>query len=266
MKFYYIPLEIWKQKDLIIQFTLRDLHIRYKGSYLGVLWSLLTPLFMLAIYSFVFTQVFKAKWAFAGSDQPSFSLLIFTGMIVFQIFSEPVNRASTIITSQPNLIKKVVFPAEVLPISIVMSGLINSCFAFIVLLAAALVMGHLSLTVIYLPLVLLPIILLTAGTALVIAVLGVYIRDMSNFISILINAVYFMSPVFYPVSAVPKKFQTIMYINPLTSVIENSRNVILNAQPPVWTGYVLHLFISLVIFIIGYKFFCSSKEMFADAI
>jgi len=267
MQILKIPLELWKIRELIKQFTMRDLNVRYKGAFLGVLWSLLTPLLMLAIYSIVFTQIFKAKWNISESVQGNFTLMIFVGMIIFQIFSEPVVRASTIIAGYPNLIKKVVFPAEVLPISIVLSGLINSMLAMVVLIVAVPLAGQqLSLTVLYLPVVLMPLLLLTMGLAFLVAVLGVFIRDMNNIVSVLVNAIYFLSPVFYPVSAVPERFQVVMHLNPLTNLIESSRSIILFGQPPAWHSYFYLLFASLVVFTLGYLFFIKNKELFIDAI
>jgi lipopolysaccharide transport system permease protein len=267
MKILTIFPDIWQKRELIKQFTMRDLNNRYKGSFLGVLWSMLTPLLMLAIYSVVFTQVFKVRWMVSGVDQGNFTLMIFVGMIIYQIFSESLGRAATVIAGYSNLIKKVVFPAEVLPISVVLSGLINAMLGMVVLVAAVPIAGErLSLTMLYLPLVLLPLLLLTMGLVFLVAVLGVFIKDMNNIISILVTAIYFMSPVFYSVSMVPPRFQLIMHINPLTDIIENTRNIIIYGQPPAWHSYLYVLAASLAIFIAGYLFFINKKELFADVI
>lgn len=266
-KLFKIPIELWKIRELIKQFTLRDLDVRYKGSFLGVLWSLLTPLFMLGIYSVVFTQIFRAKWNVPGAEQSNFTLMIFVGMIVYQIFSEPIVRSATIIAGNSNLIKKVVFPSEVLPISVVFSSCINSLLAMAVLIAAVPLTGQqLTLYIFYLPVIWLPLILLTLGLSFFVAVLGAFIRDMNNMVSIIVNAIYFLSPVFYPVSMVPERFQSVMNLNPLTSIIENSRNIILFGQPPAWHIYFYVLAGSLLVFVLGYLFFMHNKELFADAI
>ena len=259
---------LYRYKDLLRQFVRRDIEGRYKGSHLGLIWSFINPLFMLLIYSFIFSIVFKARWRPQSEiNLGEFAITLFAGLIAFNIFSETINRAPGLIIANPNYVKKVIFPLEILPVSLLGSTLFHSLISILILIAGRLlVMGSLSPMVLLLPLILIPLLCLTLGLAWILASLGVFIRDTAYAVTIITQILFFMSPIFYPIEAIPKRFRFIIQINPLSSILENFRNVLIWDRLPDFGGWFLQLFISLGIFIIGYMWFMKTKPGFADVI
>lgn len=259
---------LWRHRSLIKQLTKREVVVRYRGSYLGVLWSFINPLFMLTIYTFVFSSVFKARWGVSPNESKvEFAIILFTGMIVFTLFSEVVSRAPMLVTGNVNYVKKVVFPLEVLPMVIVGSALINAAISLVVLLLAIVVlMGTFQWTLVFLPLVVLPLILLTLGLGWFLSALGVYLRDIGQIIGVVVQVLMFMSPIFYPVSAVPKAFQGVFYVNPLSYVIEDMRRILIWGQMPNWTWLLIGTLISMVVAWLGHLWFQRTRGGFADVL
>ncbi len=260
---------LWAQRELIGQFTKRETVGRYKGSFLGVLWSFITPLLMLVIYTFVFSVIFKARWGNNVSDsgQAGFALTLLAGLIPFTVFSESVTRAPGLITSNPNYVKKVVFPLEILPVSSLGSALINSFFSLTVLLIASLIFhGFLPWTLIFLPLMYLPLVLLCLGLGWFLASLGVFIRDVAQLIGVVVQVLFFLTPIFYPIEAVPENIQFILYLNPLTFIVSHFRRVILWGQVPDWGDFAVITAAMGVVCILGYIWFMKSKKTFADVV
>src|SRR6266576_5448040 len=216
----------WRNRHLVMQLTKRDVLGRYRGSDLGLAWSFFNPLVMLVVYTFVFSVVFKARWGVGGEDKVNFAIILFVGLIVYGLFAECINRAPSLILSNPNYVKKVVFPLEILPCVAIGSALFHSGISLIVLLGAQLLMNQrLPWTVMVFPIILLPLLLATTGFAWLLSALGVYVRDIVQTTSILTTVLMFLSPLFYPVSALPKNYQLWLHLNPLTFMIEESRNV-----------------------------------------
>jgi lipopolysaccharide transport system permease protein len=205
---------LWRNRRLLWDLGVRDAMGRYKSSYLGVFWALATPLMMLAVYAFVFTQVFKSKWdAGAGATTSEFAVVLFAGLIVFNIFAEGVVRAPSAIVSVPNYVKKIVFPLEILPVVSLVSSLIHFFISLVLLLAAQLIAtGSIPTIAWLLPVALVPLIASTLGLGWLLASLGVYIRDIGHIISVCITALMFLSPVFYPLSAVPERWRWATYL------------------------------------------------------
>lgn len=260
---------LWLYRNLIKQFTRREVASRYRGSYLGILWSFVTPLVMLIVYTFVFSVIFKARWGNELSDesQVGFALTLFTGLIAFNIFSESISRAPTLIVSNPNYVKKVVFPLEILPVTVLGSAVVNSLFSLIILLLAALLMqGHLSWTLVLLPLMYLPLVLLCLGLGWFLASLGVFIRDISQLIGVVVQVLFFLTPIFYPISAIPDRFRLILYLNPLTFIVNHFRRVILWGQVPDWGEFLVITALTFVVCMLGYIWFMKSKKTFADVV
>jgi lipopolysaccharide transport system permease protein len=263
------PIEnIYNNKDLLKQLAKQNVLGRYKGSGLGGLWSFVTPLFMLTIYTFVFSVIFKARWGTAvGNSRLEFALTIFCGLAVYNIFSESINSSATTIVSNVNYVKKVVFPLEILPVNMVMSALFFGGIWFIILFAGIGIFMHkICLTAICLPLILLPLILFTLGLSWFIASLGVYIRDVVHFIGLALQALFFMTPIFYPITMVPEQYQTILRLNPMTTIIQETRKVILYNKWPDWQLLGIVFIVSLVIFQLGYAWFMTTKRGFADVL
>lgn len=261
---YFMPL---RQRTLIWQFARRNVLARYRGSLLGLGWSFLTPLLMLAVYTFVFRVVFKARWGAGGTDDFEFALQVYTGWIVFSLFAEVVNRAPRLVLDQPNLVKKVVFPLEILPWVAVLAGLLHLALKLVVLLVvAALARGGLPLSIVALPLVLIPFVPLLMGLGWFLASLGVFIRDVGQIASLAVTLLMFLSPVFYPVSSLPERWQPWLLANPLTPVMEQLRRVALEGLWPDWPQLALHLAIGSAVAWLGARWFAATRNGFADVI
>jgi len=259
---------LFAKKSLINQFTRREISNRYKGSYLGIVWSFITPLMMLIIYTFVFSVVFNAKWGTGEeTSKVEFALLLLTGLLVFNIFSEVISKSPYLITSNPNFVKKVVFPLEILPIITLGSAIFQAIISYVILmLALFLLMGIFNWTALLFPIVLLPLIFLTLGISWFIASLGVYIRDVGQIIGLLIPALMFMSPIFYPISIIPKEFQFVYSLNPITYAVEDMRRIIVWGQLPHWNWIIIGTVLGLVVAILGYMWFKKTRKGFADVL
>ena len=232
--FSLLPLlELRSQRYLIAQMIRRDILTRYRGSALGILWSLVTPILLLLVYTFVFGIVFQARWGPAASDHTQFAIILFTGLLTFAIFAECANRAPTLVQGNPNYVKKIVFPLEVLPVVSLGSALFHAGISLGILLIFNLVInGTLQWTLVYLPLVALPLLLLSLGTGWLLSALGVYLRDIAQAVGLLTTILLFLSPIFYPLSAVPESLQALLRLNPLTMIIAQVRGVVLWGEPP----------------------------------
>ncbi len=259
---------LWRHRQLIIQMTKREILGRYKGSVMGLAWSFFNPVFMLAVYTFVFSEIFKSRWLGTGADnsKTQFALVLFVGLIVLNLFTEVLNRAPGIIVSNVNYVKKVVFPLEILPIISMGAALFHSLISLGVLLAAfVLFNGFLHWTVFFMPLILLPLIILSTGFAWMLASLGVFLRDVGQTIGLITTVLMFLSPVFYPITAVPERFRPFIMSNPLTFIIEQARSVLWGNLPN-WTGLVSYTLIAIVIAGTGYAWFQKTRKGFSDVL
>jgi lipopolysaccharide transport system permease protein len=261
-----VAASIWRNRNLISAATKREVMGRYRGSFLGILWSFFNPLLMLAVYTFVFSVVFKARWG-GSESKTEFALVLFAGMIVFNLFSECINRAPNLILGNPNYVKKVVFPLEILP----WIGLGAALFHFVIslgvwLFAYLIFYGVPHLSVLYLPLVLVPFILFIMGVSWALASLGVYLRDVGQFIGILTTVLMFLSPIFYPVSALPEAYRGLIYMNPLTPVIEQARAVLFFGMSPDFAMLGIYLVATSLIAWLGFFWFQKTRKGFADVI
>jgi lipopolysaccharide transport system permease protein len=259
---------ILKNKDLLTQLARQNILVRYKGSGFGRIWSFITPLFMLTIYTFVFGFVFKSRWDIDGNEsQMAFVLTMFCGLAVFNIFSESVSASTTIVSRNVNYVKKVVFPLEILPVNMLMTSLFFSGVWFIILFAGIVIfLNKICVTAICLPLVICPLIILSQGICWFLASLGVYIRDMEHMVNLLLRALLFMTPIFYPVTRIPEKFRFLFLFNPLAVIVQEMRNVLLfNKWPNWWLLGIVTVF-SLIVFQFGYIWFMKTKRGFADVL
>jgi lipopolysaccharide transport system permease protein len=257
----------WRNRHLIVQLTKRDVLGRYRGSIMGLTWSFFNPLIMLTVYTFVFSVVFKARWSVAGEDKINFAIILFVGLIAYNLFAECINRAPGLILSNSNYVKKVVFPLEVLPSVALGSALFHAAVSLTVLLAAQLIINQrLPWTVVIFPVILLPLLLATMGFAWVLSALGVYVRDIGQVTTIFTTILMFLSPLFYPVSALPKAYQFWLQLNPLTFIIEQGRNVLIFGKTPNWTGLGVALAVGLVLSAGGFWWFQKTRKGFADVL
>ena len=253
--------------DLIRQLIKREIIGRYRGSVMGFFWTMLNPLMMLAIYTFIFGYVFDVRRG--NSDMPDglFAVNLFCGLIVHGFFAEGINRAPTLITGNVNYVKKVVFPIEIFPWITVGATLFHSMMSFIVLCLFNLVVtGSIPLTTLWLPVVLLPFVFLMAGAIWLFSALGVYISDIRQLMGMLTTALLFLSPIFYPISALPPALQSVIYLNPLALIIEQCRDVLLWGKPPDFTALAVYFIVALVVAVIGFIVFQKSRRGFADVL
>lgn len=258
---------LWNHRRLIVQLTWRDIAQRYRGSVLGLTWSLLTPLLMLAIYTFVFSTVFPSRWSSVAPSHGHFALLLFAGLCVHGFFAEVVNRAPALVLGNPGYVKRVVFPLEILPAVGVGAALFQLAVNLLVLTGAqAWIAGGLPLSALWLPVVIAPLILAVLGCAWFIASLGVYLRDIASILLPLTAALMFLSPVFYAQEAVPEPYRSWLGLNPLTFIIEQSRSVLIFGNGPDWDGWVVYALIALLVAWCGYAWFQLTRRGFADVL
>ena len=255
-------------RQLIVQMTKREVAGRYKGSVMGLAWSFFNPVFMLVVYTFVFSEIFKARWGVGGEESKTqFAVLLFVGLIVLGLVSEVLNRAPGLIIANVNYVKKVVFPIEILPVIAMGAALFHGLVSLGVLLVAfALFNGYLQWTVVFIPLVLLPLVILTTGLAWMLASLVVFLRDVGQTIVIITTVLMFLSPVFYPLTAVPERFRPIIMANPLTFIIEQAREVLIWGHLPNWMGLGIYTLAAALVAWAGYAWFQKTRKGFADVL
>ncbi|MGH8659658.1 MAG: ABC transporter permease [Gammaproteobacteria bacterium] len=258
---------LWQNRKLVYRLAKREVASRYRGSLLGFAWSFVTPVLMLAVYTFVFSVVFRVRWEVGVGSRAEFALVLFVGLIVFQLFSECVGRAPGLMLENISYIKKVVFPLEALAWVSMGSALFNALVSSIVLIFAHLILvGLPPITALWLPTVLLPLVPLTMGGIWFLSSVGVFLRDIRQVVGVVLPILMFMSPIFYPVSALPEQMRTLMYLNPLTYIIEQARNVVLFGLMPDFLGLALYLVLALGVAWLGLAWFLLTKRGFADVV
>ncbi|AEJ00318.1 ABC-2 type transporter [Nitrosomonas sp. Is79A3] len=264
-------LSLRQHYPLILQMIKREVIGRYRGSFLGLLWTFVNPILMLAIYTFVFGVVFKIRLDPQNTDiyddKFAFALLLFTGLILFNLFSECLSRAPGLVLANVNYVKKVIFPLEILPLVSLGSALFHAGISFLVLVIFILVIDHpIHWTLICLPIIILPLLLLVLGLSWMLASIGVYVRDIGQFIGLILTMLLFMSPIFYPASALPESVRDYLFLNPLTFVIEQARAVTLYGQLPDWSGLVIYYMLACIIAWVGLMWFMKTRKGFADVL
>lgn len=256
-----------QNRSLIIALIKREVAGRYRGSMLGLIWSFVNPVLLLAVYTFVFSEVFKARWGEGVGSKSEFAIALFTGLMIFNVFAECFNRAPMLMLSNVNYVKKVVFPLEILPVVALGSALFHLLVSMVVWLLFFIVcMGVPPLMAMLFPVTFLPLLLFSLGIGWFLASLGVYLRDISQFTSILTTVLMFMSPIFYPISALPKAYQGMMLLNPMTTVIEQTRNLLMWGRAPDWTQLVIYTLVMLAIACSGFAWFQKTRKGFADVL
>ncbi|WP_083243750.1 ABC transporter permease [Aeromonas sp. DNP9] len=258
---------LWCNKALIKAFVKRDILGRYRGSILGMLWSFFNPLFMLAVYTFVFSEVFNARWGVGTGSKAEFALILFAGMLMFNLFSETINQAPNIILSNTNYVKKVVFPLEILPVVNLLSSLFHAGISLIVwILAYSILIGIPHASSLFIPFIIIPYIFFILGLSWIISSLGVYLRDVSQIIGVLTTVLMFMSGVFYPISSLPEHYRSILYLNPLVPFIEQARDVLYFGKSPDLLMNGIIFIMSLLIAWVGFAWFQNTRKGFSDVI
>jgi lipopolysaccharide transport system permease protein len=262
-----IAASLWRNRSLVVALTKREVVGRYRGSFMGILWSFFNPVFMLTVYTFVFSVVFKARWSGGSESRTEFALVLFAGMIVFALFSECVNRAPGLILANVNYVKKVVFPLEILPFVSLGAAAFHLLVSVAVWLIFYLIFfGMPHPTVVLLPVVLLPLVLFTLGVSWMLASLGVYLRDVGQIVGVFTTALLFLSPIFYPVTALPAEYQTLLHLNPLTPVIEQTRQVLVWGKLPDFGFWAAAMVAGATVTWLGFAWFQRTRKGFADVL
>jgi len=259
---------VYSNRSLVWQLTQREITGRYRGSVLGITWSFFQPLLMLAVYTFVFSVVLQTTWrGEVGGGKANFAIILFSGLIVHGFFAECVNRAPTLILSNVNLVKRVVFPLEILAVVMIAVTAFHLAVGLLILFGAMLVFGQdFYGTALYLPLVLSPLVLITLGITWLLAAVGVYLRDLGHVVVVVSMILLFLSPVFYPIAAVPERFRFLIYLNPLTFIIEQVRAVLIWGETPAWTGLAACGVCSLLLAWLGFYAFQWTRKGFSDVL
>lgn len=252
--------------DLILSLTKRELAARYRGSVLGIVWAVLTPVVMIAIFTIIFAGIFKARFG-SSSSQWDYALYLFCGLLPWNAFQESLQLSSTTIIGHANLVKRVVFPLETLPVSLSLAAVANQMFGTVALLLAALLLrGELHATIVFLPVLVIPQLFATLGAAWLIASLGVFVRDIVQGISLFLLAWMYLTPIIYPESMVPERYLGIVNLNPFTPLVRNYRRIILDGGMPDWRGLAYFGAFAAASFILGYWWFARTRKNFADVI
>lgn len=259
---------LWEHRELIRQLTWRNVLSRYRGSALGITWSFILPLLMLTVYTFVFGVVLKAKWGNTDdSSMLGFALTLYSGLLLYGFFSETLASAPGLILGNPNYVKKVVFPLEILPVCALGAALVQFIAGIAVLLVCSLIfMQQISTTLYWFPLVVLSVGMLTLGLAWFLAALGVYLRDIGQFIGVALQMMMFLSPIFYTLDQVPPNFRTIMMLNPLTPLVQSARSTLLWSETPHLPALLGATVVSAVVMQLGYVWFMKTRRGFADVL
>jgi lipopolysaccharide transport system permease protein len=269
---YFNPLNIarhiWQHRELIRQLTRREVFSRYKGSFFGLSWAFFQPLLMLAVYTFVFSVIFESKWGIQNQDgRLTFAMALFCGILTFNLLGDVANAAPGLLLARANFVKKVIFPLEILPVVKFLDALIHACFGIGILLLGILVSRQgFSWTMLLLPVAWLPMALFSMGCGFFLSSLGVFVRDIGATVNVLVSMLLFLSPIFYPLQAVPESLRGICSLNPIAIYVEDARRVFLWGTLPDWRWYGIGLVFSMLIFVLGFGFFMRCKRAFADVI
>jgi lipopolysaccharide transport system permease protein len=262
------PYNLYGHRHLLWQFMRREVESRYRGTYLGIVWSMVHPLLLLITYTFAFSVVLQARW---NSDRPEslgeFGLTLFAGLIAFNIFAECVNRAPTLVVSSPNYVRRVVFPLEILPVSVLGAALFHGLVsAGILALGGVLLLGTVPVGIVWLPVAMVPLIGLCLGLSWFLAAVAVYVRDVSYAAGLATQMLFFLTPIFYPIDLVPETLRPILRLNPLSEVVEGFRRVLVWHQPLDWGSWINVTFVATIVLLLGYTWFMKTKTGFADVI
>lgn len=259
-------LGLYRHRAIIWSFVKRDLLARYKGSTVGLFWSVIHPLIMLVLYTFVFSTILKVRVGISeGTEQ--FALYLFCGLLPWNAFAEGLSRSTSVVVENANLIKRTVFPSEILPVYPVIAGIVNELIGFAILLGALLVVGHpITPVMLLLPAIFLLQFVMTTGLAWIIAGTTVFIRDLGQMLGVMLTLGVFLTPIFYPPSVVPQGLRILLMVNPMYALVEAYRSLILKGQLPAWGSVTLLASIGAVAFVVGYQVFTRMKPAFADVL
>jgi lipopolysaccharide transport system permease protein len=257
----------WKNRFIVLSMAKREVIGRYRGSALGLLWSFVNPLLMLALYTFFFRYIFNAKWPQVGDTTADYAIMLFAGLIVHGMAAEIMSRSTGLIVGNANLVKKLLFPIEVLPWVTLLSALFHTAVSFLVLLCFLLFSGgHLHWSLLMLPLVLTPMALLFLGIAWFLSALGVYFRDVEQVIGSLVVLLLFTSTVFFSIENAPEEIRPILLLNPITEIINSVRKVVVYGVSPDWYNLAVYGIVAVTFMQVGWYFFKKTRNGFGDVL
>lgn len=257
----------FRHRRLILELAKREITGRYRGASLGILWSLVSPFFLLLIYTFAFGTIMGGRWPEPKADGTHFSVVLFSGLIVYFLLAECMTRAPDLVVGNPSFVKRVVFPLEVLPWPMVLSALFHCLMNTLVFIGLRLFLdADFDWTIILLPFVLLPLVILALGVSWFLAALAVYLRDIQQIIGMISMALLFLSSAMIPTSAVPEQYRLIFLLNPLTFIVDQARSVMIWGMAPDWAGLLIYALLATVFMYAGYGWFQLTKRGFADVL
>jgi lipopolysaccharide transport system permease protein len=260
-------LSVYKHRSLLLSLILRDVKSRYRDSVLGFAWTFINPLLMLSVYTFVFSYVFKANTSTGSGSKTEFALILYSGLMVFNLFAECINRASSLVVSNVSYVKKVIFPLEILPIVNLGSVLFHGMINFVVwVIFYSIFFGQPKLTTILYPLIILPLVMISLGGTWILASLGVFLRDISQIIGMAMQLLMFLSPIFYTVSMLPEVIRPYMAMNPIAQTIDQVRAILISGVMPDLKTWVVYFMISLLVAWMGFFWFQKTRKGFADVL
>jgi lipopolysaccharide transport system permease protein len=262
------PFGAWlRHRSLTLELTRRDILGRYRGASFGLLWSLLSPFLMLAVYTVAFGYILKARWPGTTGNTADFSMLLFLGLITHGFFAECMTRAPVLIAGNPNLVKKIVFPLDVLPWTLVLSAFFHALMNALVFVVLNLCLrGEVHWTLLYLPMIYLPLALVALGVVSLLSSLSVFLRDIAQVVGVISTAMLFLSSAIVPVSTLPRQYQTLFAFNPLTFIIDQVREVAFWGRSPDWAGLSLYTLMALLFLYAGFAVFQKTRRGFADVL
>lgn len=260
-------MQIVHNRNLMSHLTRRDIVNRYKGSYAGIIWSFLNPLMLLSVYTFVFSVIMKSRWGMPGEGRLDFAIVLFAGLACYNMYADATNRSSNNIVENKNYVKKVIFPLAVLPVVLVNSSFFNGMMSYLILVSAVVfTKGIHSWGVLLLPLLFIPLYLMTLGVCYLISSVGVFVRDVAQIVTLFNMAFMFLSPIFFPLDRIPPSIRDVAALNPIAEIVTQIRNILIFDGDFYWTGFLVSLLISSVIFVVGVYVFDVLKKGFADVL
>jgi lipopolysaccharide transport system permease protein len=257
---------IWRHRSLIRTMVRRDILGRYRGSFAGTFWTFLNPLILMLTYFFVFGVVLRTRFP-SDPSRTGFALYFLAGMLPWLAFSEAAGRAPLVMIEHRNFVKKLVFPVETLPVNLVVAGFVSQLFAILLFLVVSLIArGSVPPSVVWLPVLIVPQLLFTAGVSWFLAALGVFFRDLAQINGFLLTLWFFLTPICYPEASLPPQALVILGKNPLFTLVRGYRAVLLEGIAPTWRSTWKLWLVAWLVFILGYAWFYKLRKSFTDVI
>lgn len=262
------PFSAWtRHRSLTLELSRRDILGRYRGASFGLLWSLISPFFMLVVYTLAFGYILKARWPGTSGNTADFAMLLFLGLLTHGFFAECLVRAPSLISANANLVKKIVFPLEVLPWTVVLSAMFHALTNILVFIALNLILrGEVQWTLVLWPLVLAPLALVALGTVWLLSSLSVFLRDIAQITGVLATAMLFLSSAIVPVETLPESYQALFRLNPLTFIIDQVREIAFWGRTPDWSGLLVYTGAALLFAYLAFAVFQKTRRGFADVL